>query len=332
MQTASASVSIDVGGMPGVGLLNGLVWHDADFDDVPTTNERKLAGWIVELYRNDTLAHVATTSADGVYRMSGIVPNYATTDTYELRFRRPGATASTALLGRAHSEFTNELQRITEIVVLSGSNLQNLNLPIDPNGIVYDSLSRAPIAGARSDAPRCGLGRRRPRELLLRFRAARSGHARRRLLQVRPQFLRCRVPERRRLLIRVTPPSAAYIAGVSDIIPPPANDATAPFSVPACPRRSTTPCPRRRSYCEVRSRRSSRRRLRSARARRHELSPARAARRQLRAGHEPDLQQPHSARPRPRRVGDDHEDDAARERVARSARAVRDHRRRTGSA
>ena len=32
-QTASASVSIDVGGMPGVGLLNGTVWHDADFDD-----------------------------------------------------------------------------------------------------------------------------------------------------------------------------------------------------------------------------------------------------------------------------------------------------------
>jgi len=28
-QTASASVSVAVGGMPGVGALNGAVWHDA---------------------------------------------------------------------------------------------------------------------------------------------------------------------------------------------------------------------------------------------------------------------------------------------------------------
>ncbi len=34
-QTASASVSIDIGGMPGVGVLNGTAWHDADFDDAP---------------------------------------------------------------------------------------------------------------------------------------------------------------------------------------------------------------------------------------------------------------------------------------------------------
>jgi len=34
-QTASASVSIVVGGIPGVTVLNGSAWHDADFDDGP---------------------------------------------------------------------------------------------------------------------------------------------------------------------------------------------------------------------------------------------------------------------------------------------------------
>ena len=29
-----------------------------------------------------------------------------------------------------------------------GSNLLALNLPIDPNGVVYDSISRSPLAGA----------------------------------------------------------------------------------------------------------------------------------------------------------------------------------------
>ena len=39
-QTASASVSIDVGGMPGVGVLGGAAWHDADFDDLLGGGER----------------------------------------------------------------------------------------------------------------------------------------------------------------------------------------------------------------------------------------------------------------------------------------------------
>ena len=54
-------------------------------------NEIALEGWTVELYLNDSLAHVARTAPDGIYRMSGIEPNYATADRYEMRFRRPGA-------------------------------------------------------------------------------------------------------------------------------------------------------------------------------------------------------------------------------------------------
>src|SRR5690606_17304859 len=100
-QTASASVSVDIGGIPGVGLMSGRVWHDSDFDRTPDEDELNLEGWSVELYLNGDLAHAATTAADGTYRLSGIVPNYETTDTYELRFSRPGATATTALLGTA---------------------------------------------------------------------------------------------------------------------------------------------------------------------------------------------------------------------------------------
>ena len=148
VKTASASVSIDVGGIPGAGLMNGRIWHDADFDAMPDDAERKLQGWTVELYLNDVLFASARTAADGVYRISGVEPNYGTTDKYELRFKRPGAGPNTAMLGRAHSQFTNGLQRISDIVVMSGSNLLNLDLPIEPNGVVYDSLSRATLPGA----------------------------------------------------------------------------------------------------------------------------------------------------------------------------------------
>ena len=171
---ASASVSIDVGGIPGIGLVNGRVWHDADFDRVYDANEIALAGWTVELYLNDSLAHVARTSADGIYRMSGVEPNYATTDTYEMRFRRPGAGATHgAARPRATPSSRTTCSAITDIVVLSGSNLQNLNLPIDPNGIVYDALSPRTDRGRDRDA-RCRERRRRAVGVLLRSRTSRA--------------------------------------------------------------------------------------------------------------------------------------------------------------
>ena len=82
-----------------------------------------------------------------MYRISGIPPNYITGEQYELRFSAPDATASTAKLGMAYSQFTNELQRIRDIIVQFASNLQDLNLPISPNGVAYNSVSRVPAAG-----------------------------------------------------------------------------------------------------------------------------------------------------------------------------------------
>ncbi len=88
------------------------------------------------------------TDVNGVYRFSNMPPTDGTANRYELRFTAPGAGPNTAKLGKADSAFTNLLQRITNIAVPSGSNLQNLNLPIGPNGVVYNSMTRAPIAGA----------------------------------------------------------------------------------------------------------------------------------------------------------------------------------------
>ena len=108
-------------------------------------NEIALEGWTVELYRNDSLAHAARTAADGVYRISGVEPNYATADRYELRFRRARRRRDARRCSAARTPISRTIcSGSRDIVVLSGSNLQNLNLPIDPNGIVYDaSVARA---------------------------------------------------------------------------------------------------------------------------------------------------------------------------------------------
>src|SRR5262249_59951712 len=62
--------------------------------------------------------------------------------------RPPGAARNPAKPVKADPAFTNSLQRITDIAVSTGSNVQNLTLPIGPNGVVYNSITRAPIAGA----------------------------------------------------------------------------------------------------------------------------------------------------------------------------------------
>src|SRR6266850_726375 len=48
-QTASASVSIDVGGVPGSGNLNGTAWLDANFNKISDPGEPLLQGWTVGL-------------------------------------------------------------------------------------------------------------------------------------------------------------------------------------------------------------------------------------------------------------------------------------------
>ena len=249
-QQASASVSIDIGGIPGVGLVNGRVWHDADFDRVFDANEIALAGWSVDLYLNDALAHTATTAADGIYRMSGIEPNYATSDRYELRFRRPGAGATTAMLGRADSEFTNDLQRITDIAVLSGGNLQNLNLPIDPNGIIYNALSRSPVSGATVTLATSG-GAELPSACFYDTNQQRQVTLADGYYKFDLSFADPACPSGGSYLLQVTPPSSAYLPGVSDIIPPQSSAATAAFIVPSCPASIDDAVPATAQHCEA---------------------------------------------------------------------------------
>ncbi|HET7797096.1 MAG TPA: hypothetical protein VFK72_04385, partial [Nevskia sp.] len=251
LQTASASVSIDVGGITGVGLLSGTAWHDANFNKTLDTNERRLEGWSVELYRNGRLVHSVLTDATGVYRISGVAPNDGNEDKYELRFTRPGAGPNTAKLGKADSVFTNDLQRISDIVVQPGSNLQNLNLPIAPNGVIYNSMSRTPIAGAavrmldarsRTELPgSCFSDPAQQNQVTLsdgwyRFDIGFSDPA---------------CPSGSSYLLEVTTPSSGYVAGSSQIIPPKSDASTTAFSVPACPGSADDAIPATTQFCEV---------------------------------------------------------------------------------
>jgi uncharacterized repeat protein (TIGR01451 family) len=233
-QTASASVSIDVGGMPGVGALNGTLWHDADFDRLADNGERRLEGWVVDLYRNGQPLQSFVTDAGGTYRIGGVAPNNLSGDQYELRFRGPDAVANSAALGRSESAFTNSLQRISDIVVAPGSNLQGLDLPIDPNGVVYDSIRRVPVAGVTLTLLNASGGAAVPSSCF--EDPNQQGQVTRGdgYYKFDLNFSQAACLSGANYLIEVTVPGPAFVAGGSQIIPPSSNASTAAFSVPAC--------------------------------------------------------------------------------------------------
>ncbi|RJQ76458.1 MAG: DUF11 domain-containing protein [Desulfobacteraceae bacterium] len=250
-QTASAGASIDVGGTPGSAVLNGTVWHDANLDRLCDTGETHLEGWSVELYRNQQLISTVLADAAGLYRFSGLLPSQGTTDLYELRFRSPGAGPNTASLGYADSPFTNGPQRISDISTVSGGNLQNLNLPIWPNGAVYNSVVRQPVAGAGLVLLNAATGAALPGQCFDDPAQQNQITALNGFYKFDLNFSDAACPTGGAYLIEVSAPATGYLAAPSRIIPPSSNASTGAFSIPACPGSADDAVPATAQYCEA---------------------------------------------------------------------------------
>jgi large repetitive protein len=245
-----AAASVNVGTIPGSAALNGTVWHDADLDKINDGTEQHLQGWSVQLYRNNQLLATVLTDANGIYQLTGLAPNIGTTDLYELRFRAANAGPNTPSLGNADSPFTNGPQRISDIIVNSGDNLQNLNLPLWPNGAVYNSVVRQPIAGVRLALVNATTGTALPSQCFDDPVQQNQITASDGFYKFDLNFSDASCPAGGDYLIEVTPPPTGYMNMPSQIIPPTSDTSMAPFSVPTCPGSADDAVPAT-EYCEA---------------------------------------------------------------------------------
>ncbi|HZW58842.1 MAG TPA: hypothetical protein VFE85_01005, partial [Woeseiaceae bacterium] len=204
-----------------------------------------------ELLRNGTPMRATQSDADGAWVMAGVPPNYLNGDAYAVRFAAPGAGPATALLGVTDSDFTDSLQRIDDVIVQGGSNLRSMNLPIDPNGVIYDSIARTPIPGAAVVLLDAGSGMPLPAACFDDPQQQSQVTLADGYYRFDLNFSSPACPSGGDYLLDVTTPGSFYVAGASELIPAASDAGTPPFDVPACAGSSNDAIPGTTEHCEV---------------------------------------------------------------------------------
>lgn len=139
--------------------ISGTVWMDSNHNRALDGGEDVLADWTVELFLGDVLMGTTQTGTNGDYAFTGVAPGTG----YLVRFRHPqnnavfggarpnengaaytNGTVSPSNLGGA----TIRDGELTQITLQPGASVPQQSLPLDPWGVVYDSVRRTPVQGA----------------------------------------------------------------------------------------------------------------------------------------------------------------------------------------
>jgi uncharacterized repeat protein (TIGR01451 family) len=150
----NGATDITIVGLPAT--VSGHVWLDANHDKMFNPTEQGLAGWQAELL--DATGKVimsALSLSTGVYTLGPVVPGLG----YQLRFRDPSTNVaySSPVIGDgtavpvgsvvpANAKVVNGV--ITALDLTPGMNAVDLDMPLDPSGVVYDAVTRQPVSGA----------------------------------------------------------------------------------------------------------------------------------------------------------------------------------------
>lgn len=135
--------------------VSGKVWMDTNHDR--TDNDSSpVGGFTVEVLNAAGVVVGRTTSAvDGTYLVTGLFPSTAgdSNTYYSVRFRDPinNAIYATPVSQDPTPDRNGVVNNgvIASLQLAPGTQTLNQNLPLDPTGVVYNSITRNPVAGAQ---------------------------------------------------------------------------------------------------------------------------------------------------------------------------------------
>lgn len=139
------------------GSIAGTAWLNQPSGNpvAKDPGETSLAGWQVELYQNGKRVpgvDAVSTDAAGHY----VITDVPAASGYEIRFLSPNGVHYGYPVSQGPDAQWNgtvdhdaAMPAITGVTVGSGVAVIGQDLPVDPSGVVYDSVTRKPLAGVR---------------------------------------------------------------------------------------------------------------------------------------------------------------------------------------
>ena len=138
-------------------IINGYVYFDRDHNRIRPTDGsiQGQAGWTVTLRQNGALICTTTTNERGFYQFDNLhCPGYEvsglpTGSGFSITFDKADSMfPAVATSGGNRGEVVRTGRQIINITLGPSDQVVEQNLPLDPAGVVYDSVTRAPVAGA----------------------------------------------------------------------------------------------------------------------------------------------------------------------------------------
>ena len=146
------------------GSISGKVWRENAIDGTYQVGETLVSGIRVAVYAIDPITGVRitevtnplnrpVTDASGAYTVGDLAPTSAGGPKYEIVFYNEAGTAilsggTSQSVITANNGVTTDRSKIKGVSVTAGANTADQNLPLDPSGVVYDSVTRNPVPGA----------------------------------------------------------------------------------------------------------------------------------------------------------------------------------------
>lgn len=141
--------------------VSGIVWRDTDHNRAYTSGDSLVPNVTVEVINAaGIVVGTAQTDANGAYSITSLPPGE-----HSVRFRDTGGgsliigtptynhTVPNTLVGGTvtnpdGTRSTIDTSSLLKVNLVAGVNLPNQSLPLDPGGVVYNAVTRAPVPGA----------------------------------------------------------------------------------------------------------------------------------------------------------------------------------------